>query len=214
MSQLTWSQAAKCLGKSQDKNAMRTGSLVHRKKKFSVIPLSFPKESSKPAGAPRRGGQAFICVFKNSSIRERWSAQHTTSSFSVNMCKPLISVKPYSNTQRNCLKEFFTAVIIQGRKDRLHEHLPRQVQPLAPHAARLLPRQAPGAQSELTPENWTAFPKEQIWVFKRKLFQGQASFPISDLFNSKQYQMFFNSLPCNRFCRIAFLWGISTLTNP
>lgn len=52
MSQLTWSQAAKCLGKRQDKNAMRTGSLVH-KKKFSVIPLSFPKESSKPAGAPR-----------------------------------------------------------------------------------------------------------------------------------------------------------------
>lgn len=131
MSQLTWSQAAKCLGKSQGKNAMRTGSLVH-KKKFSVIPLSFPKESSKPAGAPRRGGQAFICVFKNGSIRERWSAQRITSSCSVNMCKPLISVKPYSNTQRNCLKEFFTAVIIHGRKDRLHQDLPRQVQPWHP----------------------------------------------------------------------------------
>jgi len=64
MSQLRWSQAAKCLEKNQDKNATRIGSLAQGKQRFSALPLFFPKENSKPAGAPRQGGQAFISTFR------------------------------------------------------------------------------------------------------------------------------------------------------
>lgn len=64
MSQLTWSQAAKCLEKNQDTNATRIGSLAHGKQRFSALPLFFLKENSKPAGAPRQGGQAFISMFR------------------------------------------------------------------------------------------------------------------------------------------------------
>lgn len=64
MSQLTWSQAAKCLEKNQDKNAMRIASLAHGKQRFSALPLFFLKENSKPAGAPRQRGQAFISMLR------------------------------------------------------------------------------------------------------------------------------------------------------
>lgn len=79
-----------------------------QKAEFSVFPLSFPKENSNPAKAPRPGGQAFICMFENSFAGEQLSTQHIMNSTSVNMCKPLKSEALKQPQEKLSRRQFFS----------------------------------------------------------------------------------------------------------